>query len=146
MRHGLLPKNVDVHEFFVQPASELGNAYVQQNYLNSNYTHAARDMVNRGINVLAQTVAQRQGVDGEEFSFSCNPEITLDIMPLIDARRQAGATIITVRAWPVEGLDFVGRGGPLGGVVVVDWPEAPTPIFRMISHCWQIDSVLFHAQ
>ena len=30
-RRGLLPANIDVFEFFVQPASELGNAYTQQN-------------------------------------------------------------------------------------------------------------------
>lgn len=96
MRNGQLPDNIEVHEFYVQPAAELGNPYSQQNYINSNYTHAARDMLNRGINVLAQTVARREGSGGEEFSFSCNPEITLDMMPMIEARREAGENILTV--------------------------------------------------
>lgn len=95
-RRGDLPANVDVFEFFLQPASELGNAYTQQNYINSNYTHAARDMLNRGLNVIAQTIARREGEQGEEFSLSCNPEVTLDALPELNRRRQRGETIIVV--------------------------------------------------
>ena len=95
-RKGSLPVNISVHEFFVQPASELGNTYTQQNYMNSNYTHAARDMNNRGINVIAQTIARRD-VDGtEQLSLSCNPEIVLDALPLLKRRKEAGETILVV--------------------------------------------------
>jgi acyl-CoA hydrolase len=95
-RRGALPENIQVHEFFVQPASELGNPYTQQNYINSNYTHAARDMNNRGVNVIAQAIARRE-VDGvEQLSLSCNPEILLDSLPALDKRRQAGDVILVV--------------------------------------------------
>jgi acyl-CoA hydrolase len=95
-RAGELPDNIQVIEFFVQPASELNNPYAQQNYINTNYTHAARDMMLRGVNVLAQTLARRQGDNGEELSLSCNPEMTLDMMPMIEAARAKGKTILTV--------------------------------------------------
>ena len=95
-RAGTLPDNIQLIEFFVQPAAELNNPSAQQNYINSNYTHAARDMLLRDINVLAQTVARRE-VDGrEEISLSCNPELTLDMLPLIKARREQGHTLLTV--------------------------------------------------
>jgi acyl-CoA hydrolase len=95
-RKGSLPDNIEVHEFFVQPAAELTNAYTQQNYINSNYTHAARDMNNRGINVVAQVIARRV-VDGrEEFSLSCNPEVILDALPALQARRERGEKILLV--------------------------------------------------
>jgi acyl-CoA hydrolase len=95
-RAGTLPDNIQLIEFFVQPAAELNNPSAQQNYINSNYTHAARDMLLRDINVLAQTVARRE-VDGrEEISLSCNPEMTLDMLPLIKARREQGHTLLTV--------------------------------------------------
>ena len=95
-RAGALPDNIQLIEFFVQPAAELNNPSAQQNYINSNYTHAARDMLLRDINVLAQTVARRE-VDGrEEISLSCNPELTLDMLPLIKARREQGHTLLTV--------------------------------------------------
>jgi len=95
-RKGTLPANVAVHEFFVQPASELGNAYTQQNYINSNYTHAARDMNNRGVNVVAQTIARSSENGVERLSLSCNPEIILDSLPQLDRRREAGETILVV--------------------------------------------------
>ncbi len=75
---------VQVIEFFVQPASELNNPYSQQNYISSNYTHIARDMMSRGINVLAQTLARRQGANKEELSLSCNPDTALDMAPMIE--------------------------------------------------------------
>ncbi|MEH6581538.1 MAG: acetyl-CoA hydrolase/transferase C-terminal domain-containing protein [Halioglobus sp.] len=95
-RRGALPDNIQVHEFFVQPASELNNAYTQQNYINSNYTHAARDMNNRGINVIAQTISSRQQAGVEQLSLSCNPEILLDALPAINSRRERGETILLV--------------------------------------------------
>lgn len=95
-RRGTLPKNVSVHEFFVQPASELGNPYTQQNYLNSNYTHAARDMNNRGVNVVAQAVARRNHDGVDELSLSCNPEVVLDALPALMRRRASGEAILVV--------------------------------------------------
>ena len=86
-RSGSLPGNVTVNEFFVQPASELNNPYAQQNYICSNYTHAARDMSNRGVNVVAQTISRRTRDGREEFSLSCNPEVLLDALPLLEKRR-----------------------------------------------------------
>ncbi len=95
-RTGKLPDNVEVIEFFVQPAAELGNDYSQQNYISSNYTHIARDMFQRGINVLAQTVARRGSGAAERLSLSCNPEVTLDMLPGIAERKARGDTLITV--------------------------------------------------
>jgi len=91
-----LPSNITVNEFFVRPGAELGNAYTQQHYMSSNYTHAARDLNNCGINVLAQIVAS-EIQDGEKaYSLSCNPEVTLDLIPLIEKRRAQGEKILIV--------------------------------------------------
>ncbi len=95
-RAGKLPDNVEVIEFYVQPAAELGNHYAQQNYISSNYTHIARDMFRRGINVLAQTIASRGSGEDERISLSCNPEMTLDMLPDIAERKARGETLITV--------------------------------------------------
>jgi len=91
-RQGVLPANITVHEFFMQPGAELKNSYSQQHYMSSNYTHAARDINDRGINVLAQLVAEDNG----RYSFSCNPEVTLDLLPLLQKRKQQGETIVVV--------------------------------------------------
>lgn len=92
VRRGELPPNITVHEFFVQPGAELNNGYAQQHYMSSNYTHVARDINAHGINVLAQLIAVEDG----NYSFACNPEVTLDLLPLLEQRRLAGEIIITV--------------------------------------------------
>ncbi|MFI8482019.1 acetyl-CoA hydrolase/transferase C-terminal domain-containing protein [Pseudomonas sp. NPDC078700] len=93
LRRGELPANVRVEQFFMQPGSLLHSDVAQQNYVSSNYSHAARDINARGLNVLAQLVAsdpQRP----EHFSLSCNPDITLDILPMLDKRRANGEKIL----------------------------------------------------
>lgn len=85
-RRGHLPGNVRVEEFFFRPGAYLGVAEAQRHYTSLNYTHAARDLCSRGVNVVAQLVAP--AADGRTFSLSCNPDVTLD---LLDALAGAGA-------------------------------------------------------
>ena len=99
-----LPDNIRVFEFFFQPGSMLGSNSAQRHYISVNYTHAARDLNARGVNVVAQLLACRPGADGEngnDYSFSCNPEVTLELLPMLKARRDAGETIVTV---PLAGV------------------------------------------
>ncbi|MEQ9736556.1 MAG: acetyl-CoA hydrolase, partial [Algiphilus sp.] len=56
---GQLPDNVRVIEFYVPSGARLKHPRAQQDYFSSNYTHAARDMVSRGVNLLVQAVAVR---------------------------------------------------------------------------------------
>lgn len=80
----LLPENIEVCEFFLHPGSYLGNPPVQQSYVSSNYTHVPRDLLDRGVNVIAQMVAP--GPDGEDFSLSCNTDLTLPLLEMARAR------------------------------------------------------------
>lgn len=96
-RHkGQLPSNVDVIEFFLKSGDYLRNDYAQQNYMNSNYTHAARDMLIQGVNVLAQAVAVRERGGRTEYSLSCNPDVTLDALDLLKAKGQKAYVILVV--------------------------------------------------
>jgi acyl-CoA hydrolase len=91
-----LPKNISVQEFFVRPGAELNSHYAQQHYLSTNYTHAARDLNNRGVNVVAQGFAVEGEGNNKRYSMSCNPEVSLDLLPLIEKRKAAGETILVV--------------------------------------------------
>lgn len=83
-RHkGLLPDNVEVVEFFLKSGDYIDNDYAQQHYLCSNYTHVARDMLTQGVNVVAQAVAVRERNGRAEYSLSSNPDVTLDLLPLL---------------------------------------------------------------
>ncbi|MBL8259363.1 MAG: acetyl-CoA hydrolase [Candidatus Competibacteraceae bacterium] len=95
-RAGRLPDNASVAEFFFQPGRFTKVVAQQQNYISSNYTHAARDLMENGLNVLAQMVAARE-VDGEAWlSYGSNPEITLDLLPLLEQARRCGRPVVTV--------------------------------------------------
>ena len=92
-REGTLPQNVAVHEFYFPPGRRLNEPLAQQNYMSTNYTHITRDMLDRGINVIAQLVARRHGDGREQLSLSCNPDLTLDALPELNRRREAGQEI-----------------------------------------------------
>jgi len=93
LRADSLPANVQVEQFFMQPGSLLHSAEAQQNYVSSNYSHAARDINAKGLNLVAQLVAQDQN-NPSKLSLSCNPDITLDLLPMIAKRRAAGETVL----------------------------------------------------
>ena len=81
LRHGTLPANVEISEFYFKSGSLLSVPAAQRNYVSSNYTHVARDMLAAGINVVAQAVAREDRADGPRYSLSSNPDVTLDILP-----------------------------------------------------------------
>nr|WP_276584027.1 acetyl-CoA hydrolase/transferase C-terminal domain-containing protein [Pseudomonas sp. RIT-PI-AD] len=95
LRCGELPANVQVEEFYLQPGSQMGNPLAQQHYVSLNYSKVARDLDRKGINVIAQLVARREASPGR-LSLSCNPDITLDLLPLLDARRAAGESLLCI--------------------------------------------------
>ena len=95
LRRDELPANVHVQQFFMQPGGLLGSATAQQSYISSNYSHAARDINAKGLNLVAQLVSQHPDND-RRLSLSCNPDITLDLLPMIAKRRAAGETILVL--------------------------------------------------
>lgn len=87
-RAGKLPPNIHVSEFFFLAGRWLSVPGAQQNYISANYTHAARFLMERGVNVVAQLVSKRV-VGGEtRYSLSCNTDLTLDFL----SARAAGTT------------------------------------------------------
>ncbi|WP_434573602.1 acetyl-CoA hydrolase/transferase family protein [Pseudomonas sp. Z3-6] len=90
-----LPANIRVQQFFMQPGSLLHSTSAQQDYVSSNYSHAARDINAAGLNLVAQLVASAPE-HPDRLSLSCNPDITLDLLPMIAKRREAGETILMV--------------------------------------------------
>ena len=77
LKRRALPDNVRVTEFYFQSGAALGNSSMQRHYVSSNYTHVARDLIDRGVNLMFQLVAR--DADGR-LSLSCNPDVTLDLV------------------------------------------------------------------
>ncbi len=128
-----LPANIRVFEFFFQPGSMLNSTSAQRHYISVNYTHAARDINARGVNVVAQMLATRERDGERQYSFACNPEVTLELLPLLKARRDAGETIVAVGQIHHQ-LPFMENDARLGGWlaemdILIDDPEAQTRLF-----------------
>ena len=90
LRSGQLPPNISVNEFFLKSGDYLNNDVAQQHYLSTNYTYAARDILIQGVNLITQAVAVREKNGKTEYSLSCNPEVTLELLPLL---RNCGRTV-----------------------------------------------------
>ncbi|HWY25440.1 MAG TPA: acetyl-CoA hydrolase/transferase C-terminal domain-containing protein [Nevskia sp.] len=80
---GTVPPNIRVIEFYMQSGALLHNALAQQNYISSNYSQVAHDMLLRGVNLLLQAVALREEGGRRRLSLSSNPDITLQLIPLL---------------------------------------------------------------
>jgi acyl-CoA hydrolase len=95
LRQQSLPANIRVREFYFRPGAYLGNATAQRSYTSLNYTQVAGELLKLGVNVIGQLVAPPAG-GGARYSLGSNPEVTLDLLPAIDARRAAGEPVAFV--------------------------------------------------
>ena len=124
LRTSGLPPNIELFEFYFRPGAMLAIPAAQQNYVSSNYTHAGRDMVARGVNAVLVMVARR----GNRFSFSCNPDLTVDVARDMQAR---GAPCIVV-ALVNDKLPYMAGDAEVDESffdVVVDAPEHHHELF-----------------
>ncbi|MCQ0987828.1 acetyl-CoA hydrolase/transferase C-terminal domain-containing protein [Jiella marina] len=93
-KRNALPPNVRVVEFFLQAGALIGNRTAQMDYISANYTHAARYLLESGVNVIAQMVSPSS--DRSEFSLASNTDMTLDLLSEIAARRQTAEPALLV--------------------------------------------------
>ena len=94
MRRNDVPANVRVIEFFFEPGSLLNSAHAQSHYLCANYTHVARELLARGVNVIAHVVAKRVVGGNTEISLGSNPDVTVDLLPEVAKLRAAGTPVV----------------------------------------------------
>ena len=90
-----LPANVEVVEFYLRPGASLGNPAAQHNYLSSNYTHVARDMMAQGVNVFTQAIAKRTTNGQDTYSLSSNAD-SLDFYPLLREKARQGHRVAAI--------------------------------------------------
>ncbi len=95
LRNNSLPENVTVEEFFFKAGSFLNSAQ-QLNYTSSNYTHIVRDLIDKGVNVVAQIVAERE-VDGvTTYSLGSNSDLALDSIRELEKLRAKGKKFVSI--------------------------------------------------
>ncbi len=104
---GTLPPNVDILEFYFPAGRLLHNDYAQQNYICSNFTHVARDMMDAGVNVLLQMISKGEFEGKECYSLSSNPDVTLDLIRLMQKRYSDDGTPFVLAAQINQNLPFM---------------------------------------
>jgi len=131
LKRGRLPENIRVTEFYFQPGSFLDSPLAQQSYMCSNYTHVVRDLMDAGINVLAQLVGKLEDNGTTRYSLSCNSDITLDLVaPVRNAKREG--TRIELLAQVNPNLPFMYGDASVAPSYfdgIVDNPKYTFPLF-----------------
>jgi acyl-CoA hydrolase len=128
LRHGSLPPNIEVREFFLKTGDYLGNADAQQQYISTNYTFVARDMLGQGLNVIAQAVASEGEGDAWRLSLSSNPDVVLE---LVERFAETGQELLKIAVINRE-MPFMPNGAevPPGFFdLVVSDPQATHTLF-----------------
>jgi acyl-CoA hydrolase len=123
-----LPANIRVQEFYFQSGAMLHSPRAQRDYTSINYTHLARDLAaGESIHAIVQLVAQRGG----EYSLSCNPDVTLDLLDAIAVRGKPKPLVIGVVH---PDLPFLGGDAVVGADLfdlLVDESEPKQPLFAL---------------
>ena len=126
-----VPANVRIIEFFLTPGAFLHSAHAQQHYLSANYTYVARDVLARGVNVIAHLVARRT-LNGElQLSLGSNPDVTADLLPLIAQLRGAKRDVVLVGETHAQ-MPFMGGEAQLAPEqfdFIVDHPRYDYDLF-----------------
>ncbi|MGF1681244.1 acetyl-CoA hydrolase/transferase C-terminal domain-containing protein [Photobacterium minamisatsumaniensis] len=95
LRAGKVPSNIKVSEFFFKAGSFM-NSPQQQNYTSTNYTHAVRDLLEKGVNVVGQLVAKRTINDVTTYSLCSNSDLALDFVPELDRLKAEGRSVALI--------------------------------------------------
>ncbi|MBO6851588.1 MAG: acetyl-CoA hydrolase [Marinobacter sp.] len=127
-----LPDNVKVSEFFFKAGSYLNNTEQQRNYVCTNYTHAVRDLMALGVNVVGQMVSPgaEHGQPGQ-VSLSSNPDLSLDLLPLM-RQREAEGTPVAVVAELNGHMPFMGQHAAIADQrfdIVLEHRASDYPLF-----------------
>lgn len=125
-----VPANISLHEFYFMAGQYLSAPLAQQNYISLNYTHAAKALLDRGLEVIIQLVAQREINGKKSYSLSCNPDMTLDVVELGRAKNKKIHVIGVVH----PDLPFLGGDAEVSGdffTAMVDSPEVRHQLFAL---------------
>ncbi len=124
-----LPPNIRLHEFYLQAGKSLRRSTTQRDYISVNYTHVTSAILDQGVNLIVQMIAQSPRRPGF-YSLSCNPDLTLDV---VEAYRKLGHKLMVVGMVHPE-LPYCALDAEVPAdffSAVVDPPEAKHKLFAL---------------
>jgi len=127
LKSNRLPSNVEVQEFYFSSGAMLGSDLAQRMYASVNYTFVARDLAELAqLDAIVQLVAEREG----RYSLSCNPDLTLDTLDAIAARRGRRPLVIGVVH---PDLPFLGGAAAVDASFFDAFVDGGTPAQRLFA-------------
>ena len=126
-----LPANIQVTELYFKAGSMKNVASAQRNYISSNYTHIARDLVDRGVNVLAQMVATRETPQGLSVSLSSNPDTAIDVIRQLQEQRPGSYVAIGQAHADMPFMEHDAEVDPALFDVLVENPDYDKTLFAV---------------
>ena len=124
LRRDALPAHIEVEEFYLQSGALLNSKQAQRRYASLNYTHVARALADRGLNMIVQKVAR--SADGAQLSLSCNTDLTFDAIDAITARGLPRPLLVAEVDPELPWLDG-SASVPIGFFDMVVTPPGPYP-------------------
>jgi len=75
-----VPGNITIHEIFCKAGAYVNDPKMQQNYMNTNYTHVVRDCTTNNNKIFAHMIASTENGSGKTYSASCNADNSLETL------------------------------------------------------------------
>jgi len=131
IRKGELPANVRVHELFFKAGAYRNTPSMQQNHINSNYTHTVRDCETNGNAVFAQIVAKAKDHRERCYSASCNADTATETIREFAAAQARGVKKLRIAMVNPQLPFMYGEAElrPDDYDIIIDTAEGDYPLF-----------------
>lgn len=131
IKRGDVPGNMKVSEFYMQSGKYLSSPLAQRWYTSSNYTHVARDMANRGVNVLSIMVGCENKGGELRYSLGSNPDVTLDLVRRVKHSNKGSLYIVAVVNRNMPFMTGQAEVGEDFFNIIIDQPQYEHPLFAV---------------
>lgn len=85
-----IPDNITLHEIFCKAGAYVNDPKMQQNYMNTNYTHVVRDCSANDNRIFAHMISCTENGSGKTYSASCNADNSLETLHEFEMARKRG--------------------------------------------------------
>ncbi len=131
MRTTGLPDNVTLYDFYSKAGAIKGEVKMQQNHMNSNYTHSVRDCETNNNCIFTHIIAKAETEEGTMYSCSCNSDTTLEAIASFNKEKALGLKRLNIGVVN-DSLPFMYGDAVLPAEaydIIIDDPDYYHPLF-----------------
>ncbi len=131
LRKGEVPSNICIHELYFKAGTYKGVDSMQQNFMNTNYTHTVRDCESMGNAIFSHIIAKSPTERERCYSASCNADTALETLRLFGRDQAAGKKRLRIGMVNSHLPFMYGEAEVTPDMydVIIDTPESDFPLF-----------------